>query len=135
MKVAIPSNDGVTIYPHFGRSQGFKIYDIEDGKILKDVYLNNTFTQHQIGGAHDHQGEHKHDGSGQGGHNHSHQGIFSALDGVTDVIAGGMGARLFDEFSQRKINVIVTDESNISSAIEKFLSNNLPSNPDSCCQH
>ena len=35
MKIAFPTNDGVTIASHFKRSSGFKIFDIEGSRILK----------------------------------------------------------------------------------------------------
>jgi len=35
MKIAFPTNDGVTIASHFRRSSEFKIFDIEGNKILR----------------------------------------------------------------------------------------------------
>lgn len=132
MKVAIPSNDGLTVNSHFGRSIGFRIFEIEGTMIKSDSYLKNDFTGHAQGMHHEHHGEHTH---GEGGGHHSHQGIFNALGNVDAVIAGGMGRRLFEEFAQRKIDVYVTQEASIETALSKFMANDLESNPEICCHH
>ena len=138
MKVAIPSNDGVTISAHFGRSLGFKIFEVENGEILSGIYIKNDFTGHAQG-MHQEHANHHHghtDGLGNGQHHqHSHQGIFRAIGDVQSVIAGGMGRRLFDEFATRNISVFVTEEASIETALHKYLTNTLDSNPNVCCEH
>lgn len=127
MKIAIPSDDGQIVNTHFGRSLGFKIFEIENGKIVSESYKENNFTGHARG-EHEHHHHHSHEG-------HSHQGIFEALSGVTTVIARGMGKRLHDEFVERNVKVFVTREANINEAINKFLNDNLDHSPDACCDH
>lgn len=130
MKVAIPSNDGKIISPHFGRSMGFKIFEIEGDKIISENYMPNDFTGHAQG-HHEHNREHHNHSH----HGHSHQGIFNALEGVSAVIAGGMGRMLYDEFAQRNVKVFVTQEASVNTAVQRFIENNLDNSPDICCSH
>ena len=126
MKIAIPSDDQVTISRHFGRTKGFLISEVENGKVVKNVYKENTFTGHSQGLHHDK--DHKHN-------NHSHQGIFNAIGDCDVVIAGGMGKRLYVDFEQKEIQVFVTKESNIDMALNLFINSNLDNDSGKCCNH
>ena len=39
MKVAVTYEDG-NVFQHFGRTQNFKIYEVEDGKVLSGEIMN-----------------------------------------------------------------------------------------------
>ena len=123
MKIAIPSNDQITISRHFGRAAGFMILDIEKNKVVHKEYKSNTFTGHAKGQHHEKE------------HNHSHHGIFNAIGGCQTVIAGGMGRRLYTDFEQKGMEVFVTSENDIEKALELFFSNALDNNSDNCCNH
>ncbi len=131
MKIAIPSNDSTTISAHFGRTKGFVICEIDNNKVVKKEYIQNTFTGHSQGlhtdknlkhNSHEHQ-------------KHSHQGILDAIGDCEVVIAGGMGRRLYNDFEQNNIKVFVSQEANIDSALNLFLNNELDNNTDKCCEH
>ncbi len=126
MKIAIPSNDQVTISNHFGRAAGFMIFETENDSILRKEYKQNTFTKHT-------HGHHHKDNPGAG--HHSHTGIFNALGDCQIVIAGGMGQRLYNDFEKREIQVFVTTEKKIDKALELFINNKLDNNSDQCCSH
>ncbi len=126
MKIAIPSNDNLNISSHFGRTKGFVICEMDNDKIIKKEFKQNTFTGHAQGLHHDN----KH---GHG--NHSHNGIFNAIGDCEIVIAGGMGRRLYDDFEKNNIKVFVTKEKNIDNALKLFMNNNLENNSDECCNH
>ncbi len=132
MKIAVPTNDTYTVSGHFGRTKGFKIFEIEDNKIIKSEHRTNDFTGHAHGGSTEHNHE---EGQGQGSQNHSHTGIMAALDGCEVVIAGGMGKRLYDDFEKNNIKVFVTKELHIGTAVELFLKDQLDNNSDGCCTH
>lgn len=123
MKIAIPSNDQITVSKHFGRTSGFMIFEIEDDRIVSREYKSNNFTGHAKGLHHEKE------------HNHSHVGIFNALEGCETVIAGGMGRRLYVDFEQKGMRVFVTSESDIEKALELFIKNDLDNNTDKCCDH
>lgn len=126
MRIAIPTNDMLTVSNHFGRSKGFMIYDIEENKITNKQYKINTFTGHAKG----QNKEHDH-----GSHNHSHEGIFTAIGNCDIVIAGGMGQRLYNDFKQKSIEVFVAQEKNIGKVIELFINDALETNTDKLCNH
>ena len=125
MKIAIPSDDQVFISGHFGRTRGFVIYEMV-GEKMEEKYVSNTFTGHVQSGEHNHENGHE---------VNTHARIFSALDGVEVVIAGGMGRRLYDDFARRGIKVFVTREANIEKALKLFIQNELDNNDDKCCEH
>ena len=126
MKIAIPTNNSVNISSHFGKTKGFVICELDNGKVIKKEYKRNTFTGHA-------QGLHHKEGHGHA--NHSHHGIFNAIGDCETVIAGGMGRRLYDEFEQKNIKVFVTKEKKIDNALNLFLNNELDNNSDECCNH
>ena len=124
MRIAVPTNDMVTISSHFGRTKGFMVYKVIDNKIHFDQYKINTFTRHAKG---DHE-EH-------GEHNHNHDGIFKAIGNYQIVIAAGMGKHLYEEFNQKNIQVFVTEQKNIISALDLYIKGELTSNTEKLCAH
>ena len=127
MKIAIPTNDKTTISSHFGRSQGFMIYQVNDQAIIQEKYLENTFTRHATG-----QYNEKHDHSNQ---RHSHENIFNSLGDCEVVIAGGMGRRLYDDFTAKNVQVYLTQVNDIELALKSYMNNELQSDPEGCCHH
>ena len=81
-KIAIPLIDGI-LCPHFGHCQQFSIIETDDKKITGEHLL--TPPPHEPGLL----------------------PAWLAEEGVTDVIAGGMGQRAIALFNQQKINVFV----------------------------
>jgi predicted Fe-Mo cluster-binding NifX family protein len=81
-KIAIPVVNG-QLNSHFGHTNQFFVYNVNDKKIINEEIL--TPPKHE-------------------------PGVFPAWLaslGVTDVIAGGMGQRAIELFNQNKINVFV----------------------------
>ena len=124
MRISIPTNDMTTISAHFGRTKGFMVYNILDGKIHFDQYKINTFTRHA-------KGDHEEHGS----HNHNHDGIFTAIGKCQVVISGGMGKHLYEEFNQNHMEVFVTEEKNIVKALDLYLKGELKTNTEKLCAH
>lgn len=134
MKIAIPTDDKITICPHFGRTSGFMIFKIENRKVVESEFRPNTFTGHVRG----HHQSHQHGGF-HGSHNQdqqqSHSGIYQALGDCQIVIAKGMGRRLYVDFEEWNIQVFITKEDEINTAIEAFLHNTLDSDIERLCSH
>jgi predicted Fe-Mo cluster-binding NifX family protein len=123
MKVAIASDDGQVISDHFGRTRGFVIFDIEGKEIKKQEYRENTFTGHA---------------RGLEGADHSvdrHGPILEALKDCGVVISHGMGRRIYDDLKNAKIDVYVSEETEVKRAIELFLKAELIDRPDLSCEH
>ncbi len=127
MKIAIPTNDQITISKHFGRSKGFFIVEIENNEIINKVYKENTNNNHSKG-LHLH---HSHDKE----HNHNHKHILDAIEGCKTVISGGMGKRLYKDFENNNIQVFMTQENDIETAVKLFITNELDINRKELCNH
>ena len=123
MKVAIASNDGVTISAHFGRTAGFVIFEIENGQIKERVFRKNDFTGHA---------------RGLEGASHAvdrHGPILEALKDIHTVIANGMGRRIYDDLKNAGIETFIVQESDTQQAINLYLENNLQDHPEKGCEH
>ncbi|MBE0648218.1 MAG: iron-molybdenum cofactor biosynthesis protein [Bacteroidales bacterium] len=130
MKIAVPSNDRVTLCPHFGRTEGFLIFQTSNQQVLTTEYRPNTFTHHVMGQEHHHgHEEHSHEHHG----NHSHNRILNALEDCEVVIAGGMGYRLQEDLIQAGKEIYITSQTEALKAVTLFLENKLVSDKDSCC--
>ena len=99
MKIAIPTNDGTSISEHFGRSKGFLVYEVANGKIEKREFRENGMTHSHA------QGDCAHGSHGAGGH--SHAGILSALEDCQLVLCLGMGGRAADALEEVGINTML----------------------------
>jgi predicted Fe-Mo cluster-binding NifX family protein len=84
MRIAVPTNDGVTLSEHFGRSAAFLIFELENGRITKRETRPNRAHHAAADGECHH---------GGGGERHSHAGILTVLAGCDVVLWGGMGGR------------------------------------------
>lgn len=123
MKIAIASNDEITIADHFGKTRGFIIYDVENGEIKNQQYHINDFTGHARGlEGTDHQID-------------RHGPILEALKDCDVVIARGMGRRIYNDLQNAGIEAFIVDEDDTSTAVRLYLENNLKDNPESGCKH
>ncbi len=141
MKIAIPSNDGVTISAHFGRSKGFIIAEINDNQVISKNYLYNDFTHHSHAhhnhndiNAHHHSHEH-HNHNDSDAHHHSHDGVFEALKDCEAVISRGMGRLLYDELVSNNKTIFITNINDVDESLMEFIKGNLDNNPENCCTH
>ena len=107
MKIAI-STDGDFISSHFGRCPEYTILDIENGKVTKREVIENP------------------------GHHPGFLPQFLKERGVNCIIAGGMGMRAKDLFSEAKIDTILGVEGKIQDAIDKLLAGTLEGGESLC---
>lgn len=83
MRIAVPTDDGVSIAEHFGRCAAFLVFEIGNGQITsRQTRSNQAHECH--GGA----GGEAHDCGAQG-----HGGIVSRIGDCQAVVCGGMGQR------------------------------------------
>ena len=122
MKIAVATEEGKTISAHFGRSPLFAIFDIENGAVAGITLRENTFTRHFSGkhqaGEH---GEHHH-GKGDP---HAHESAAKGLSDCQVVISHGMGRRAWEDLRARGIEMIVTDETDVATAVRLYLAGRL----------
>jgi len=109
MKVAFVSDDKENISGHFGRAKGFVVYELEGDKILSDEYrLNDGGNKGQCGTC-------------------QHDRIINTIKDCQTVVARGMGHRIYEDLKENGIRVVLTDEGNIRSALDKFIKGMLTS--------
>ena len=106
MKIAVASV-GTEVGGHFGHCEHFRIYTVEDGKILGEELVPNP--------------EHK-------------PGFLPNFLGVEVVIAGGMGAHAVSLFQQRNIKTMMGVQGDARTAVEQYLKGELKST-DAVCHH
>lgn len=107
-KIAIPTINGL-LCRHFGHCQEFHVFEVEDSEVSNQSAL--TPPPHAPGVIPKWLGE----------------------QGVTDVIAGGMGQRAIDIFNQQGVNVFVGAPDKPSGTIVRdFLSGNLETQANMC---
>ena len=100
MRIAVPT-EGNDVSPHFGRSPSFTLAEVEEGSLRSSRVLPTP---------------------GQG-----HEAIFPFLleQGVTCVIASGMGARAREQLSRSGIRILLGATGPVSRVLESFLAGTL----------
>lgn len=129
MRIAVASDDGVSIAGHFGRCAGFVIFDIADQKAIKVEQRQNS------GGHHHSQGDcapHDHENA-----NHGHESFLIALQDCQAVICRGMGRRAVADLAAKGISpAIITEDISAHEAAELYAGGRLnASNDSTCCSH
>ena len=129
MKIAVPTNDGVSISTHFGRSSAFLIFETENGQIQSTESKENGTTHARAQGACDHH-------AAEPAHDH-HAGILAALAGCEMVICAGMGQRAADALKGRGIQILFTSIPSAVAAVSAHLAGKLtPARETFCgCKH
>ena len=110
MRIAVTYEDG-NIFQHFGHSEQFKLYDVEDGKIVNTQVV---------------------DTNGQG-----HGALAGFLTGakVDVLICGGIGGGAQNALAQAGIQLYGGVAGSSDAAVEALLANNLGYNPNVECSH
>lgn len=110
MKIAIAS-EGKTVTGHFGHCTNFMIYDVQNGKILREESVPNP------------------------GHRPGFLPNFLADRGVNVIVSGGMGGGAVDIFNERNVEVVVGASGDTRIAVEKYLRGELKSTGSICHEH
>ena len=110
MKIAVTYENG-QIFQHFGHTEQFKVYNVEDGKIIDAVVV---------------------DTNGQG-----HGALASLLMslGADVLICGGIGGGAQMALADAGIKLYGGVRGACDAAVEAFLDNNLCYNPNVRCNH
>lgn len=96
MKIAI-ATDGTQVSPHFGRCPLFTIVEIAEGKVVEKKVIDNP------------------------GHHPGFLPDFLSKEGVSCIIAGGMGGRASGLFAEKGIKAVVGISGKVDDVIESFL--------------
>jgi len=110
MRLAVTYENG-EVFQHFGHTEQFKIYDIEDGKI-KETRIVDT------------------NGSGHGA-----LAGFLKAGNVDALICGGIGMGAINALSEAEIKLFPGVSGNADAAVNSYIDGKLEFNPDAHCDH
>ena len=110
MKIAVTYENGL-IFQHFGHTEQFKIYTIEDGKIVSSEIFDTN-------------------GSGHG----ALAGLLKTI-GADVLICGGIGGGAQMALANAGIKLYGGVSGSCDAAVEAYLANNLGYNPNVKCDH
>lgn len=110
MKLAVTYENG-QVFQHFGHTENFKIYTVEDGKIVSAEVVNTN---------------------GQG---HGALGGFLRERGVEALICGGIGGGARTALANAGITLYPGVTGDADAAVEALLAGNLSYDPDTMCSH
>ena len=110
MKIAV-TYENEQIFQHFGHTEQFKIYEVEDGKILSSEVVGTN-------------------GNGHG----ALAGLLSEMD-VDILICGGIGGGAQSALADAGIRLYGGCAGSCDAAVDAFLSGRLDYNPDVKCSH
>lgn len=110
MKIAITYKDG-NVFQHFGHTEHFKVYDVENGKVVISTIINTN-------------------GSGHG----ALADILKKCN-VEKLICGGIGAGAKDALTESGIEFFPGVTGNADEQIEAYLAGTLNYNPNTECEH
>lgn len=110
MRIAVTYEDG-QIFQHFGHTEAFKLYDVEDGKIIKEEVISTN---------------------GQG---HGALSGFLLEHNVQTLICGGIGGGAQSALAECGIALFGGVQGSADDAVAAFLGKTLAFNPEVKCSH
>ena len=110
MKIAVTYNEG-EVFQHFGHSKQFKIYEIEENKIINTSILDTNGTGHGV--------------------------ICDLLknNNINVLICGGIGNGAKDLLNKNKIEIYAGVKGKADEKLNDFLNNKLQYNNEIKCNH
>ncbi len=109
-KLAIPT-DGDQVAAHFGRCPNYTIVEVEEGEVSNQEVIENP------------------------GHEPGYLPKYLNELAVDCVLAGGMGRRAVDLFTERNIETLTGVEGKVDQVIEDYLADDLDADGDICSGH
>jgi predicted Fe-Mo cluster-binding NifX family protein len=133
MKIALVTDDGITISQHFGRASKYAVYTLDETSILehelRDKIGHRQFAEEEKNHQHQHQGDAR--GHGYGRHaEDKHQRMFANIQDCEVVIARGMGRGAYQGMLQAGLKPIVTDIAEIEVAVMAVLDGSIKDHPE-----
>ena len=110
MKIAVTYENG-EVFQHFGHTEQFKVYEVEDGKIISSEIV---------------------DTNGQG---HGALTGFLFNSGIDVLICGGIGGGARNALAEAGIQLYPGAMGNADAQVESFLKGTLSYDPDTMCSH
>lgn len=112
MKIAVTYDlTSGNVFQHFGKTRNFKIFEIENGKILSSQIIDN------------------------GGYGHHDLAVYLKSLGVETLILGNRGQGAIDALRNAGLKEIPGITGNADEAAQAFAEGTLKGNPDAKCNH
>ena len=108
MRVAVTYENG-EIFQHFGHTEQFKVYDVEDGRILSSEVVDTN-------------------GSGHGA-----LAVFLKTHGVDTLICGGIGGGAINALTQAGITVYAGAQGSCDACVEALIAGTLAQTGEATC--
>jgi len=118
MKIAIPTNDRISIAKRTGRAAEFGIFTIENGDIQSTEYLKNVH-HHQD---HD-RSEGKHHANSDEHEEHNHDELLTLLKNVDILLVKAVGKHMKQTLKKGNISYKLVKIDTISNSITNYLAN------------
>jgi predicted Fe-Mo cluster-binding NifX family protein len=125
MKIAVVTDDEITISQHFGRASLYVVYSVENSKITskeKRPKMGHNHFAAAEGAQHEHSGPHGFDAASQ----NKHASMAEAIADCQVLITGGMGRGAYESLKSYKIEPVITDVNNIDEAVKLQIEGKLP---------
>lgn len=111
MKIAVTYENG-QVFQHFGRTEQFKVYEVEDGRIVSSQVMSTNGTGHEA------------------------LADFLAGNDITTVICGGVGGGMMQALNIVGIEVCAGVQGDADEAVQAYLNGELESSGVNCsCDH
>ena len=110
MKIAVTYDNG-EVFQHFGRTESFKIYEVEDNKVVSSEVISSNGTGH---------------------------GALAGLlaeQGVNVLICGGIGGGAQTALTEAEIDLCAGAQGNVDEVVETYLKGELESSGVNCDHH
>lgn len=121
MKIALVTDDHLTVSAHFGRASFYEIFTVENGIITARQTLARTNHQHL---SPDQPRDEGHQ------HNHDHNAMLEPIQDCAALIARGMGNGAYHALKLHQIEPFITDLVEIEDAVQAYLAGALVSHTE-----
>ncbi len=110
MRIAVTYEDG-KIFQHFGHTESFKLYDVEDDEVISTEVFSSNGTGHEA------------------------LADLLAENDIDTLICGGLGAGAMNALTAAGIEVIAGAEGDADEAVKKYINGELESTGVNCDHH
>jgi predicted Fe-Mo cluster-binding NifX family protein len=121
-KIAVVTENGRQVSSHFGMAPLYRVYSVEDGKIVAE--------QKRPKPHHTHHPDHN---AGHEGHG-LHEDMFAPIQDCQVLICGGMGTPAYQKAQEAGLEVVLAG-GEMRAAVDAFLLGGLDSDPRRIHQH
>jgi predicted Fe-Mo cluster-binding NifX family protein len=125
MKIAVASDNGITLTGHVGKCEMFIVFEVIKNDILNVERRLNTFTMHKTGNRHN---------CDENQAMYKHSGIIKGLKDCNYLFCSSGGHGLIYDLILSGVRTILTEEIEAEKAIKLFLENKLESDPNKKCK-